>query len=244
MNKEKLNVVIPMAGAGSRFEEAGYNLPKPLIDVKGKRMIEWVIDSLCSVKLNINFIFIAQEEHLNLGLREYLKDKGSIITVNSITEGAASTVLLAKDLINNNEELVIANCDQYLTWSFYDYITHSRLSEGSLVTFNSTNPHHSYVKLKKQQVIEVAEKIVISDRASAGIYYFKKGSDFIKGAQDMIDKNIRTNNEFYICPVYNELIPAKQISIYDINVFNKHMLGTPEELNIFLDKIDNEEITL
>ena len=240
-----MNILIPMAGAGSRFQEQGYDLPKPLIDVFGKPMIDRVIESLSSDKVDTNFIFVAQQDHLDLGLRDYLQDKGSIITINKMTDGAACTTLLAEELIDNDDELVIANCDQYLQWSFYDYITYSRLYDGCLVTFNSTNPHHSYVKVKKSLVTEVAEKIVISDKASAGIYYFKKGSEYVKSANQMIDKDIRTNNEFYICPVYNELlVESKKVSTYECDVHNKHMLGTPEELQIFLDKIENEEVKI
>ena len=104
--------------------------------------------------------------------------------------------------------------------------------------------NHSYVRCRKGIVTDVAEKIVISDKASAGIYYFKKGSDYVYSSYAMIEKDIRTNNEFYICPVYNELVelPKKVVSIYEIDVNNKHMLGTPEELRIFLDKIENEEV--
>ena len=234
-----------MAGAGSRFQEQGYDLPKPLIDVFGKPMIDRVIESLSSDKVDTNFIFVAQQDHLDLGLRDYLQDKGSIITINKMTDGAACTTLLAEELIDNDDELVIANCDQYLQWSFYDYITYSRLYDGCLVTFNSTNPHHSYVKVKKSLVTEVAEKIVISDKASAGIYYFKKGSEYVKSANQMIDKDIRTNNEFYICPVYNELLEGdRRVSTYECDVHNKHMLGTPEELQIFLDKIENDEVKI
>ena len=240
-----MNILIPMAGAGSRFQEQGYDLPKPLIDVCGKPMIERVIESLSSNKVDTNFIFVVQQEHLDLGLRDYLQDKGSIITIDKMTEGAACTTMLAEKLIDNDDELVIANCDQYLQWSFYDYITYSRLYDGCLVTFNSTNPHHSYVRVKKALVTEVAEKIVISDKASAGIYYFKKGSEYVKSTKQMIDKDIRTNNEFYICPVYNELLEDnKKVSTYECDVHNKHMLGTPEELQIFLDKIENEEVKI
>ena len=240
-----MNILIPMAGAGSRFQEQGYELPKPLIDVCGKPMIGRVIESLSSNKVETNFIFVTQQEHLDLGLRDYLQDKGSIITIDKMTEGAACTTLLTEELIDNDVELVIANCDQYLQWSFYDFITYSRLYNGCLVIFNSTNPHHSYVRVKKSLVTEVAEKIVISDKASAGIYYFKKGSEYVKSTNQMIKKNIRTNNEFYICPVYNELLGGeKRISTYEVDVHNKHMLGTPEELQIFLDKIENEEVRI
>ena len=239
-----INVLIPMAGAGSRFVDQGYKLPKPLIDVCGQPMVQRVIESLKSDKVDINFIFIALQEHLEDGLEEYLKNKGDIVVVENMTEGAPCTVLLAEKLINNDHELVIANCDQLLQWDFSSFITYSRSFDGCLVTFNSTNPHHSYVRLVKGEVTEVAEKIVISDKASAGIYYFKKGSDYVSGANQMIKKNIRTNNEFYISPVYNELLSHGKFSIFEIDVRNKHMLGTPEELRIFLDKIENEEIQI
>ena len=239
-----INVLIPMAGAGSRFVDQGYKLPKPLIDVCGQPMVQRVIESLKSDKVDINFIFIALQEHLEDGLEEYLKNKGDIVVVENMTEGAPCTVLLAEKLINNDHELVIANCDQLLQWDFSSFITYSRSFDGCLVTFNSTNPHHSYVRLVKGEVTEVAEKIVISDKASAGIYYFRKGSDYVSGANQMIKKNIRTNNEFYISPVYNELLSNGKFSIFEIDVNNKHMLGTPEELRIFLDKIENKEIQI
>ena len=241
-----INVLIPMAGAGSRFQEEGYKLPKPLIDVCGKPMIERVINSLNSKNLDINFIFLALKEHLDMGLADYIDGKGDVVVVDKLTEGAACTVLLAEHLIDNEDSLVIANCDQYLQWDFADYIKFSKSFDGCLVTFNSTNPHHSYVRCRKGIVTDVAEKIVISDKASAGIYYFKRGSDYIKSSHRMIEKNIRTNNEFYICPVYNELLelPKRVVSIYEIDVNNKHMLGTPQELRIFLDKIENEEVYL
>jgi len=239
-----INVLIPMAGVGSRFIDQGYKVPKPLIDVCGQPMVQRVIESLKSDKVDINFIFIALQEHLEEGLEEYLKDQGDIVVVENMTEGAACTVLLAEKLINNDHELVIANCDQYLQWDFSSFITHSRSFDGCLVTFNSTNPHHSYVRFVKGEVTEVAEKIVISDKASAGIYYFRKGSDYVSGANQMIKKNIRTNNEFYISPVYNELLSDGKFSIFEIDVRNKHMLGTPEELRIFFDKIENKEIQI
>lgn len=240
-----MNVVIPMAGAGKRFEEAGYKKPKPLIDVCGKPMIKRVIESLSSKEDDINYIFVAQEEHLKIGLKKYLEDKGAIVSIDKITEGAACTTLLASEHINNDSELVIANCDQYIDWSFQDFMNEGRKFDGCLATFNSTNPHHSYVKMKKGVAIKVAEKIVISDKASAGIYYFKSGSSYVSAANKMIEKNIRTNNEFYICPVYNELILDKKIiSNFEINVNNKHMLGTPQELEIFLDKVANEEVKI
>ena len=185
------------------------------------------------------------QEHLDNGLEDYLKQHGTIIPLNVVTEGAACTTLMALKHINNDTPLVIANCDQYLEWDFDDYIDMAGFQDGSLVVFNSTNPHHSYAKVKQKQVVQVAEKVVISDKACAGIYYFKKGSDYIDSVVMMIAKNIRTNNEFYIAPAYNELIQeGGKVTVYEVDVNKKHMLGTPYELEIFLDKVENGEVTL
>ena len=240
-----INIVIPMAGKGQRFVESGYDKPKPLIDVCGAPMIKRVIDSLTLKNSEYNFIFIALQEHLDDGLKEYLEKYGTIIPLNVVTEGAASTTLMAMKQINNDYPLVIANCHQYLEWDFDDFIEKSEQYEGSLVVFNSTNPHHSYTLVKQKNLVQVAEKIVISDKACAGIYYFKRGRDYIDAVVQMIAKNIRTNNEFYIAPVYNELIlDGKKMTVYEVDVNRKHMLGTPYELKIFLNKVEEGEVIL
>ena len=240
-----INVVIPMAGKGQRFVEAGYDKPKPMIDVCGVPMIKRVIDSLTSKYNKCNFIFIALKEHLDNGLQEFLEQQGTIIPLDIVTEGAACTTLMALPHINNDTQLVIANCDQYLEWDFDDFLNKAVEVDGSLVVFNSTNPHHSYAKVKKGQVVEVAEKKVISDKACAGIYYFRHGFEYIESVVMMIAKNIRTNNEFYIAPAYNELIVGGgDISVYEVDVNKKHMLGTPYELEIFLDKVENGDVVL
>jgi NDP-sugar pyrophosphorylase family protein len=240
-----INIVIPMAGRGQRFIESGYDKPKPMIDVCGVPMIKRVINSLTAKTTKCNFIFIALQEHLDNGLREYLENYGTIIPLKVVTEGAACTTLMALKQINNDVPLVIANCDQYLEWNFDNYIDEAKETDGCMVVFNSTNPHHSYAKVKHNQVVQVAEKVVISDKACAGIYYYKKGSDYVESVIMMIAKNIRTNNEFYIAPAYNELIQNNgKIKIYEIDVNKKHMLGTPYELEIFLDKVDNGDVIL
>jgi NDP-sugar pyrophosphorylase family protein len=226
-----------MAGKGQRFVDQGYVKPKPLIDVCGVPMIDLVLRSL---KLKGKYIFITLKEHY---LKNHLSKFGTVIELDGVTEGAVCTVLKADDYIKG--ELIIANCDQYLCVNMSDFLTEARKADGCIMTFNSTNPHHSYAKIKKGKVIEVAEKKVISDHASAGVYYFKFGVDFLWGAKQMMDKDIRTNNEFYICPVYQELIESNlNITNYEIDVKNKHMLGTPEELHIFEDKVKNKEVKL
>ena len=251
-NNSVLNIVIPMAGKGFRFMEAGYTFPKPLIGIKDKTMIEVVISNLKSIH-NHRFIFIAQKEHCQKYdiynvLKRATNDKFELIQISGITEGAACTVLLASNYINNDDDLLIANSDQYIDIKIDDFINKSRdsKSDGVIMTFKSSHPKWSYARADESgKVSETAEKKVISNSATVGIYYFKKGSDFVSGAQSMIHKNIRHNNEFYVCPVFNELIiTGKNIFTHDIGAESMHGLGTPEDLNLFMQKLDNGQIKI
>ena len=235
---ENLNILIPMAGAGSRFKDAGYVFPKPLIEINNKPMIQLVLDSL---NLEGNYIFIVQKEHqekFNINsVLKILKPNCKIIELDEITEGAACTTLLAKKFINNKNPLIIANSDQYIIWdsvkSMYNFNT--KKIDGGILTFEAIHPKWSYAKTdKKNFVSEVAEKKVISNNATVGVYFWKKGNDYVKYAEQMIQKNIRVNNEFYVCPVFNEAIKDKKRIIID-PVKKMHGLGTPEDLNNFLN---------
>jgi len=232
-----MNVLIPMAGAGSRFEQAGYTFPKPLIEVENKPMIQLVIESL---NLNANYIFIIQKEHqIKYNIKSVLRilqPECKIIELDYLTEGAACTTLLAKEFINNSDPLIIANSDQYVSWNsskaLYDF--NSKNLDGAILTFEAIHPKWSYAKCDDEGfVIEVAEKKVISKNATVGIYYWKKGSDYVSSAEEMIKKNIRVNNEFYVCPVYNEFLSKnKKVKIH--NVDQMYGLGTPEDLETFI----------
>lgn len=232
-----LNVLIPMAGLGSRFADAGYTFPKPLIAVNDKPMIHAVVNNL---SIKAKYIYIVQKQHFMQYNLHYLLNMitpdCSIVIADGITEGAAVTALLAKDLINSNQPLIIANSDQIVEWSSRDFVYDCMKQnvDGGIVTFKSTHPKWSYVKLNDAGYVEeVAEKKTISDIATAGIYYWKHGSDFVKYAEQMINNDIRTNNEFYICPVYNEAIgDNKKIITY--NIEKMWGIGTPEDLNYFL----------
>lgn len=237
--KRTLNVVIPMAGAGSRFSNAGYLKPKPLIDVNGKPMIERVVENL---NVDCQFTFIVQREHfIKYNLDTYLNlicQNCNIIQVDGVTEGAACTTLLAKEFINNDKHLLIANSDQIVDWNSSDFL-YSMLykeADGGILTFECLdgNTKWSYAKLDNDfNVIDVAEKKAISKYATVGIYYWNKGSDYIKYTEQMINKNIRVNNEFYVCPVYNEaILDGKKIKIF--NIEKMHGIGTPEDLNKYL----------
>ena len=239
-SSDKMNVLIPMAGAGSRFEQAGYTFPKPLIDVNGKPMIQRVVEN---INIDATHIFIVQKSHYEKYSLQHTLNLISpgckIVQVDGVTEGAACTTLLAKEYINNDNPLVLANSDQYVDWdsSQYMYSCMTDDIDGSILTFNSTHPKWSYAKTNDQGfVIEVAEKKPISENATVGIYFWKKGKDYVKCAESMIEKNIRVNNEFYVCPVYNEAI-LKHAKIKTFHIEKMWGLGTPEDLDTFL-KLD------
>ena len=238
-----LNIVIPMAGHGSRFSKAGYTDPKPLIPVCGKSMIELVIDNL-KPRRDHRFIFICQAEHLhNYPLQNLLETKApgcKIIEVSKVTEGAACTVLLAKEYINNVDQLMIANCDQYIDVDINEYLNSlTPDTDGLIMTMNENSNKWSYIELNSQdEITRVVEKEVVSDEATVGIYNYTYGADFVNAAEAMITKNLRVNNEFYVAPAYNEMIASrKKIAYFNIGKLGKgmHGLGTPEDLNIFLD---------
>lgn len=238
------NILIPMAGNGSRFSEKGYMLPKPLISVFGRPMINWVTNNFKDIPEK-RFIFICRTEHQDkYQISQKLEDFAGdchVVFVDKLTEGAACTTLLAKDLIDNDDQLIIANSDQYVQWSAKEFYDFSITLDASILTFPSQAVKWSYAKLDDDGfVTEVAEKKVISDKATVGIYFWKKGSDYVKYAESMIEKNIRVNNEFYVCPVFNEAIQdGKKIKVFDIPRENMWGLGTPEDLEIFLKEYRN-----
>lgn len=240
-----INVVIPMAGHGGRFSKAGYEDPKPLISVNGKPMIEVVIDNL-RPSSDHRFIFICQAEHVkNYPLRALLEEKTpgcKIVEVSKVTEGAACTVLLAKELINNQDQLMIANCDQFIDVDINKYLTvlDDPSVDGLIMTMKAYDNKWSFIKLnEKNEITLVVEKEVVSDEATVGIYNYQRGSDFVEAAEKMIAKNLRVNNEFYVAPAYNEMITdGKTIKHFNIGSLGKgmHGLGTPDDLTQFLAK--------
>lgn len=237
----KMNVLIPMAGAGSRFEKAGYTFPKPLIEINGKPMIQMVVENL---NVQARYIFIVQKSHSEkYNLKNMLNSicpKCEVFEVDGITEGAACTTLLAKQFIDNDQPLLMANSDQYVDWDSHDFMYSMQGDneiDAGILTFKSHHPKWSFVKLGKDgYVSEVAEKDPISDIATVGIYYWKRGHDYVKYAEDMISKDIRFNNEFYVCPVFNQAIEDnKKIKISNISSNSMWGLGTPEDLKYFIE---------
>lgn len=248
----RVNVIIPMAGAGSRFEKMGYTFPKPLIEVyDGKPMIQCVVENLIENTEEsaeyLDFYFLAQQEHIEKyhlkkifyllfsTLNDYYgrKDRFWIVPVEGLTEGAACTTLLAKDWIKNQDlSLIIANSDQL----FDGELSLNLNFDGTILGFNSIHPKWSFAEVDKHNfVTKVAEKDPISNLATVGVYWWKKTSDYFKFAEQMIEKDIRTNGEFYVCPVFNQAIEAKQKINFQF-VDRMYGLGTPEDLNLYVHR--------
>lgn len=231
-----------MAGRGSRFAKAGYELPKPLIDVHGRPMIEYVVKNI-TPETEHHFIFICQKEHLEkyqLNSRlESIAPDCEIVSIDHITEGAACTVLLAERFIDNGNPLMIANSDQYVDIDINDYLAAMGCYDGIVMTMTADDPKWSFIKYGDDGLItEIREKEVISNEATVGIYNYAHGCDFVKYAHQMINKNIRANGEFYVAPVYNEMIAdGGKFVYYNIGRENNGMygLGIPEDLNRFLE---------
>ncbi len=236
MNKS--NLLILMAGEGTKLK-GYYDEPKPYIKVNGLRLIEWV---LLNTNLDYNHIAIARSESAEKyklkDIIEKYTNNYSIVKIDYTTEGAAVTALKAKHLIDNDDGLVIINCDQYLECNLEKLLNEFMKEEvdgGILTVQKKDDVKWSYVKLGKDNyAVEVAEKKPISTNATVGVYYWKKGSDFVKFAESMINKNIRVNNEFYVCPVYNEAIENKK-KITIKNIKKLWPLGTNDEIDEFIN---------
>lgn len=237
-----LNILIPMAGKGSRFAVEGYDLPKPLIDVNGIPMIQLVIENI-KPKIPHHFIFICLEDHVSKhNIDKFLlsiEPTAKIVLVNQVTGGAAETAMLASQSVDQNMPLLIANSDQYLNFDINHYINflEASLSDANIMTMNATGEKWSFIKKKGQLVSEVAEKKEISTEATVGIYFFKHGRDFFRYAKNMIEIKDKTLGEYYVAMVYNYLIRAG-LAVDSYNVGNVedrvYGLGTPSDLRLYL----------
>jgi dTDP-glucose pyrophosphorylase len=241
-----LKIIIPMAGEGTRFLNKGYKNPKPFIDVNGKPMIQVVIDNI-SLNCPHQFIFIFQKKHnQEHNFQDYFKKNcpGSVtVEIDGLTKGPALTALWAADFIDKDDDVLIANSDQFVDIDFNDFIKKARQLDGCIMTFKSDgNPKWSFVKLDENGlVIQTAEKNPISDIATVGIYYFKKMEDLVDSTKEMIVNDDYVNGEIYICPGYNYLIKqGKKIGHYLLDPKDMFGLGTPEDLNYYLNHFNED----
>lgn len=239
-----MNIVIPMGGLGTRFKEEGFDLPKPLIQVNGKTLIE---HSISTLNLPGKFIFITRKyvdplhnEMLSEILKKVAPDSIEIVT-ESVTRGSVETCLLSQHLIDNEEELIITNCDQITDWEageFLDFISDAGL-DGAVVTYNSTNPKNSFAVLDQNRIVSFVEKKAVSNLALIGLHYWKRGKDFVRSAKMLMsDFEELGRPECYISESYNYLIKeGLNIKPYQIENNQYISLGTPYDLSIYSGKV-------
>jgi 3,4-dihydroxy-2-butanone 4-phosphate synthase len=245
-----MNILIPMAGSSKKFKDTGYTLPKPLIDVDGKPMIQRVIENL---PIKGDYFFIIQKSdnekyHITTTLENIMKyNKFKVIEIVGPTEGQAVTALYAKEFINNNEQLLIVNSDNYFVWDIEHFIKELKeFHDGMIFTFkdDTGSPNWCYAKIDENNYVEsLIEKVPVSEHALAGAFYWQHGSQFVSCAEKMIEKNIRTNNEFYIGPVFNEAI-KDGLKIYNYKLFDMKSMSTPKDLEEFLKWVEIKKMSV
>jgi NDP-sugar pyrophosphorylase family protein len=228
-----INVVIPLAGEGSRFKEV-YKLPKPLIPVNGVPMITRAIESL-GIMGHYHFV-VKDNEYLTDTVKAIASvcNDFNLTTVKETTKGAACSALLFKEFIDNDDELIIANCDQIMNWYSYSALSYMRGYDGAVVVFDSNDIKHSYVRLEKGYAKQFAEKNVISNTALTGIHYWKHGKYFVDSATKLVESKNTTNNEFYISSTYNYLVDDLKIGTYKVSNAEFHPIGTPYDLEKYV----------
>lgn len=239
-----LNIVIPMAGRGSRFADAGYELPKPLLPIHGVPMIEVVARNLTPSLQPARFVFICRQEHLErYGFEAALRrlvPGCAIVPIDTVTEGAACTVMLSEGVVDPEGVLIIANSDQWVDHDIDDHLAllRDQQLDGLIMTMTADDPKWSFVELgPDHHVTNVVEKEVVSDEATVGIYTFARASDYFRAARAMIAADKRVNGEFYVAPAYNELIAEDaRIGIDNVGAEGAGMygLGIPADYEGFL----------
>jgi len=226
-----MNILIPMAGVGSRFEQAGYTDPKPFINVHGKYMVDVVLDNIMPSQINSNVVLVTKKEHNvrgRLGGRSY-----TILELEEDTLGTLDTIMRAKNELDPEVPLLIANCDQLIRFDVNDFINISKNVDGHIVTFTSCNSHHSYVTIDGDFIHSIVEKEVVSNNAVAGVYIFKSTKEFLKAAEKIISRDIKAKGEFYVSAAIDLMIrEGKKFICYDSRSI---MLGTPQELERHLN---------
>jgi len=244
-----LQVIIPMGGRATRFQERGYTFPKPLIEIGNQSMIELVIRNLAP-PADSQFTFICRKEYLSefyLGdMLRLLVPDCRILPLERETAGALCSVLLAIDEIDPEGELLVANGDQFFSTSLDPFYEACRKPDvdGCILTFTATHPRWSFARTDASgRVISVAEKRPISKQATAGLYYFRRAADFLAASEKMIVKGLTTAGQFFVCPVYNELILAgKRITTHHLPDGSMNSLGTPEDLENFLQNHSRQSL--
>jgi dTDP-glucose pyrophosphorylase len=236
-----INIVVPLAGEGTRFSSTGIKTPKPLIIVNGKTMIEHSVETL---GIKGQYIFITKEyknDAYNVELSSIIKriqPDAIEIKVDKKQRGAADAVMYAEKYIDNKDSLITINCDQILNWDHEEFINHVKETDcdGAVVLFSANDPKHSYAEIVDNKIIKIVEKEVISNDALIGVHYWKHGSDFVDSARELL--NTDSTSEVYISQTYSYMLKNnKHLSPFYIPNNNYINLGTPEDVAIYLGKV-------
>jgi dTDP-glucose pyrophosphorylase len=239
-----MNIVIPMAGEGTRFPRDQYKIPKPLIEINGKPMIQCAVESLGIIG---TYHFLVRKDsyydQVCTLLHKILPDP-KIISVEETTEGPASSCLLFKNYINNEEELIICNCDQIMLWDPELFLLNARYYkyDGMIVTYSTNTPKNSFARVNFEGFVEqIKEKEVISNISLNGIHYWRKGKYFVHSAENMIQCDDRApNGEFYVGPTYNYMIKdGLKVGVHHIPNYQHNPVGVPEDLQLYIEKVKN-----
>ncbi len=236
-----INILMPIGGRGQRFVDAGFKNPKPLIELNGKPIVEWSAQSLKSSKLDCRFIFIYNRKYTD-SFKIVLNriDPEHICVDDEIEKGMATACIQARKYIEDENPVVVAACDQFVKWNFDEFVDFALKYDGACPVFRSKKDAYSYAKIDDDfNVLQSAEKNVISDWANLGIYFFRRGSDFVEATENMINKKVVTNGEFYIAPIYNQYAINKKIKAYPLKQEDVFILGTPEELSEAEERMKN-----
>lgn len=244
-----LNIVIPMAGLGSRFQQAGYTTPKPLIDVLGRPMYAWATESLpLEFATRLIFVLLATQPEFRVLrediLRRYDRHQPVVCDVPALTAGQAITVLRAKEWIDNNEPLLIHNADTAFTinprWAQDAW---RRECDGALLVFESNEKRWSFSRENAAGwVDEVREKMVISPWASTGTYWFRRGADFVRLANERVQAGRKEASEYYVGPLYNDLL-ARGARVKNFRIDRLFCFGTPEDYLNTLAELGRNPLT-
>jgi len=238
-----ISIVVPMAGRGSRFSQAGYDTPKPLIPIHGVPMIRVVIENIRPNSPH-RFVFVCQAEAVaKYDLRRRLDawaPGSAVVELDYVTQGAACTVLTAEEYIDSDQPLMIANSDQYVDFDIDEYLAEMDRADldGLIMTMYADDPKWSFAAVDDAGLVtRVVEKEPISRHATVGIYNYRRASDFLNGAREMIARDLRVNGEFYVAPVYEQMIArGARIGVYCVGAENAGMygLGIPADLEKFI----------
>lgn len=237
-----MNVLIPMAGRSQYFSETEFPFPKPLIEIGSRTIIEHVVENLATAHDDVNFIFVVsgddcRQYHLDSTLNIITDGRCEIIRLDKETRGSACSALMAVDAIANDTPLLISNSDQIFEDRVADLIADFHTVDAGIVSFDSVHPRWSYIRLDEDgRVVETAEKRPLSRHAIAGLYYFRRGQDFVEAAMQMIHKDENINGNYFISPALNQMILAgKVIRMRKVDNERYHTFYTPQKIKEYED---------